>query len=213
MRVKICGITSLHDAEAAVASGADLLGFNFYPASPRSLTPERAREIIQALRSSTDGVRMVGVFVNHSVPEVQRLMAFCGLDLAQLSGDEPPQALHALAAYKAIRPADLAEARQQAERFSRSEAAPALLLDARLRGYYGGTGKTADWELAAELAGQLPLLLAGGLKPENLAQALERVHPWGVDVASGIESEPGIKDPQCMADFIQIAKSFSGAAS
>lgn len=213
MIVKICGITSLVDAQSAAAEGADMLGFNFYAPSPRSIPPEAARQIIRQLRRTRTEARMVGVFVNHTAQEIQDLCDYCGLDLAQLSGDEPPEMLQSISTpgYKAVRPADLPQARQLAGLYARRGGAPALLLDARVPGLYGGTGHTADWVLAAGLANELPLLLAGGLTPENLPEALARVNPWGVDVASGVESQPGVKDRERMAVFIRLAREYSGA--
>jgi phosphoribosylanthranilate isomerase len=213
VKVKICGITSLEDATAAVELGADMLGFNFYPPSPRSLTADKAGEIIASLRDRAAQTEMVGVFVNQRPETVQTLFVQCGLDLVQLSGDEPPREVQALApaAFKAIRPADAAQAFEQAALYARRAAAPALLLDARVPGQYGGTGQTVDWELASSLARRVPLLLAGGLTPENLPQALEQVRPWGVDVASGVESQPGVKDLRRMAEFIRLARDYTGA--
>ncbi|MFN2195428.1 MAG: phosphoribosylanthranilate isomerase [Anaerolineales bacterium] len=207
MNVKICGLTTLEDALAAVGLGADMLGFNFYPPSPRSLKPEAARQIIQALRKQGVKAQMIGVFVNEKPRQVLEVLETCGLDGAQLSGDEPPDDLTQIGpqAFKAIRPADLPAALLLAERYARRGAPPALLLDARVAGQYGGTGRTADWKLANVLARQYPVLLAGGLTPENLPQALQQVQPWGVDVASGVEASPGVKDAGKLAAFIQAA--------
>ena len=210
MKVKICGITSLEDARAAVEAGADMLGFNFYMLSPRHTTPETCARITAALRGA--GVGMVGVFVNHSVEQISAIMAGWGLDQAELSGNEPaetPTVLSGLGvrAFKALRPSGPEDLRRSLGRFLPPREAPAWLVDAYRAGEYGGTGATADWSLAAELAARAPLMLAGGLRPENVAEAVRQVRPWGVDVASGVESAPGKKDAQRMAAFIQAARS------
>ncbi len=208
MFIKICGITCLSDALAAVEAGADLLGFNFYPKSPRYIQPQYCELICRALRQRSAPVQTVGVFVNASAGEMLSIFDQCGLDLAQLSGDEPPECLAALGGrgYKALRPADLAGLHQAVERYAPAQKAPAYLVDAHRPGLYGGTGHTADWSLARQLAAEHAILLAGGLTPENVAEAVRQVGPWGVDTASGVESAPGRKDAQRMADFVQQAR-------
>ncbi|MBN1811410.1 MAG: bifunctional indole-3-glycerol-phosphate synthase TrpC/phosphoribosylanthranilate isomerase TrpF [Anaerolineae bacterium] len=206
-RVKICGITTRQDALAAVDAGADMLGFNFYPRSKRYIPPEQCVRIVSFLAQYTARVQLVGVFVNATRAEVEAIADDCHLDLVQLSGDEAPEILAIIGdrAFKGIRPTSLEEARADAARFARS-ASPALLVDAHHPGKYGGTGHTGDWELAYELAAQYPILLAGGLTPENVAAAVTQVRPWGVDVASGVESSPGRKDPTKMKAFVQAAR-------
>jgi phosphoribosylanthranilate isomerase len=144
-------------------------------------------------------IMYVGVFVNASVPEIRATLETAALTLAQLHGDESFEMIRSLdgKAFKAFRgiPEDL-------NGFG-NDGAPALLVDASVKGAYGGTGITADWKRAAELAKQVPLLLAGGLTPENVAEAVRQVRPWGVDVASGVESSPGMKDPAKMKAFVQ----------
>ena len=217
MKVKICGLTTLEDASAAAEAGADFLGFNFYPKSPRYLAPEACREIVAKLKALSLPCLGVGVFVNHSPEEVRRIVDFCGLELAQLSGDEPPAALAALAdlnvgAFKALRPADaaaLAEALRKYPGLLSAHATgefPAYLIDAYRPGEYGGTGLTANWSLATQLARRHAIFLAGGLVPENVATAVAQVQPWGVDVASGVESTPGRKDAAKVRAFIAAAK-------
>ena len=210
MIVKICGIKTLADARAAVAAGADMLGFNFYPASPRYLDPAACAALIAALRDELIRVPiLVGVFVNMPPADVSALLDSCGLDLAQLHGDEPPEVLAALGirAFKAIRPRAAGEADAQLQAYCRRwPAAPDILLDASAPGLYGGSGKTADWSVAASLARRARLLLAGGLHPGNVAEAIAAVRPWGVDVASGVESAPAVKDPAKMAEFVRKAK-------
>jgi phosphoribosylanthranilate isomerase len=215
-KIKICGITNLKDAFAAIDAGADLLGFNFYPKSPRYISPETCREITAALKKDHAQVILVGVFVNMPVEQVKAVLNDCALHLAQLHGDESPEMLAALAGrvFKAIRlPAPAVG------QVSASESAPvpvspflsvaqpvvrpALLVDAVVKGVYGGSGMVADWSAAAELSKQVPLLLAGGLTPENVGAAVRQVKPWGVDVASGVEASPGVKDFVKMKAFVQ----------
>jgi phosphoribosylanthranilate isomerase len=198
-KIKICGLTTLSDALAAIAAGADYLGFNFYPKSVRFVGVATCREITSVLKREYSGVRLVGVFVNSPVEEIKQIMDSCSLDLAQLHGDETPEMFKALAgkAFKAFRGVP-----QSLDGFAR-KSAPALLVDAAVKDAYGGTGLTADWTAAAELAQRHPLLLAGGLTPENIAEAVRRVRPWGVDVASGVEAGPGVKDAGKMKAFAQ----------
>lgn len=209
LTVKICGITRLEDALAAVDAGADMLGFNFYPPSPRYVEPGACARLIDALRRELNSLPvLVGVFVNLSAAQVTSILDACGLDLAQFHGDEPPHMLDALGdrAFKAIRPASETEAAAQVRAYGRQAGAPGILLDASAQGLYGGSGLTANWLLAASLASRTPLLLAGGLHPGNVAEAVGMVRPWGVDVASGVESAPGIKDAAKMVKFVRNAR-------
>jgi indole-3-glycerol phosphate synthase/phosphoribosylanthranilate isomerase len=206
-RVKICGITTRQDALAAVDAGADILGFNFYPRSKRYIPPEKCVRIVSFLAQYTARVQLVGVFVNATRAEIEAIADDCHLDLVQLSGDEPPEFLQALGprTFKGIRPTSLEEAQTDAARFARA-APPALLIDTHQPGAYGGTGHTGDWSLARALAEQYPILLAGGLTPENVAAAVAQVRPWGVDVASGVESSPGKKDTKKILAFVRAAR-------
>ncbi len=201
-KIKICGIKTVEDALAAIDVGADLIGFNFYPKSPRYIDVGTCRDIMSVMRRYGN-ITYVGVFVNSLVEEIRATIETCGLSLAQLHGDETPKMLSALdgKAFKAFRgiPADVNE-------FARSES-PALLVDAVVKGVYGGSGVTADWNGATELAKKYPLLLAGGLTPENVAEAIRQVKPWGVDVASGVESTPGEKDASKMEAFVRAVQS------
>jgi phosphoribosylanthranilate isomerase len=208
MIVKICGITRYEDAQAAIEAGADLLGFNFYPKSPRYNDPLSAARLIGAIRRRSASVQVVGVFVNSPLEVILAIMDECGLDLAQLHGDEPPETLTALngRAFKALRPKDAADLAQSLGSYSPKTGSPAYLVDAYRPGEYGGTGHPADWTLARSVSGTHPILLAGGLAPENVAEAIRQVHPWGVDVASGVEASPRRKDPARLADFIKAAK-------
>jgi phosphoribosylanthranilate isomerase len=208
MKTKICGITHLDDALAALDAGADMLGFNFYPPSPRYIERTTCIRLVEAIRSRGLAATLVGVFVNTPPAEVNRILDECGLDLAQLSGDEPPADLARLGerGFKAIRPRDVAEARILAVPYAHRSAPPGLLVDASVgAGQFGGTGRPGDWAAARVLAAQHPILLAGGLKPENVAAAVAAVQPWGVDVASGVESSPGRKDEAKMKAFVRAA--------
>ncbi len=199
-------------------AGADLLGFICYPLSPRYLSPSAIAAILAALRPLLDEVaqnqgrrvRTVGVFVDETPATVAQVLATTGLDLAQLHGGEPPAALAALGGrgFKALRPTHRLEAEAEAEWYAELGPAdgPDLLVDAFHPQAYGGTGRRADWETAAVLAARYRLLLAGGLNPANVAAAVARVRPWGVDVSSGVESAPGRKDHAALAAFIAAAK-------
>ena len=210
MKVKICGLTNSKDAIAAVEAGADMVGFNFYPGSPRYIEPDRCAEIIAAFSAQQIAVLTVGVFVNASAATVANILQKCGLDLAQLHGDEPPAILEQLEgrAFKAIRPQTPFAADEEARRYAhlRPDDGPALLVDAYKSGYYGGTGSVGDWSLAESLAAEVPILLAGGLTPDNVTAALAQVRPWGVDVASGVESRPGLKDPDKLERFVRAVR-------
>ncbi len=202
-KIKICGIKTLQDALTAAEAGADMLGFNFHPKSVRYIEPEVCARIAAVVRRAYPSVQLVGVFVNAAPDAVRRGLDTCGLDLAQLSGDEPPEVCAALGgmAFKAFHGAPDDQVGQYARR-----TAPAFLVDGHVRGAYGGTGMTTDWRAAAKLAREYPLLLAGGLKPENVAEAVERVRPWGVDVASGVESQPGKKEAAMMRAFVEAVR-------
>ncbi len=204
-QIKICGITNLNDALAAIDAGADLLGFNFYPKSPRYIEVGVCRDITSKLRQRSARRVLVGVFVNAATAEIHTTLETCGLDLAQLHGDEPPEMLAELGprAFKAIRLSAESSVAPFQPSAPASASHPALLVDAAVKGVYGGSGVVADWSAAEKLARQFPLLLAGGLTPENVAEAVRRVQPWGVDVASGVETGPRAKDPQKIMRFIE----------
>jgi phosphoribosylanthranilate isomerase len=199
--VKICGLTRPEDAEAAVAAGADWIGLNFWPRSRRHVTLERALEIAAAVPG--DVVR-VGVFVNAAAPAVEEIARRVGLDLVQLHGDEDPEYCQAFAGryLRALRLSDASDL-PAIERFAGSDT---VLLDTPSPGY-GGSGATFDWSLArAAKAYGKRILLAGGLTPENVAQAVREVRPFGVDVAGGVEATPGIKDHDKLRRFVDAAK-------
>jgi phosphoribosylanthranilate isomerase len=208
LKVKFCGITTLEDALAALDAGADLLGFNFYPKSPRYLQPEACAAITSELRRRGVDSGLVGVFVNASVVEIEAILATCDLDLAQLSGDEPPETLAQLGerGLKTLRPPDAEALEADLQRYPQRIGPPAWLVDAYRPGAYGGTGESADWSLAHSLATRAPILLAGGLRPDNVAEAVRQVRPWGVDTASGVESSPGRKDAEKMKAFVKAIR-------
>jgi phosphoribosylanthranilate isomerase len=208
--IKICGIKTLKDALAAIEAGADYLGFNFYPKSVRFIEKSACAEITSVLKREYPNIKLVGVFVNSPVTEVKDILETCSLDLAQLHGDETPEMVTSFSgkAFKAIR-LSAQSVDPSVHPFLKSvpeSALPAFLVDAAVKGVYGGSGVTADWTAAAKLAQQYPLLLAGGLTPENVADAVKQVNPWGVDVASGVESTPGEKDAAKMSAFVQAVK-------
>ncbi len=201
--VKICGITTLADARAAVDAGADALGFMFYALSKRFLEVAHARAIIDELPAR---VAKVGVFVNPTEAEVRHVIAATGIDTLQFHGDEAPElcaSFRPLRVWKAFRMAD-AESLRTA-RFHTD--ADAWLLDSHVPGSLGGTGQSFDWDLAiaAKQLGR-PVILAGGLNPENVAAAIRHVRPFGVDVSSGVESEPGKKDHAKVTAFIRDSR-------
>lgn len=210
--VKICGLTNLEDALVAAEAGADLLGFILYPKSPRYVAPAVVAEIVAEVRARfTAPPRCVGVFVNESTAQVLATLEQTGLDLAQLHGDESAAEVTALAGrgFKAVRPASLEAALAAAAAFAQfgGTAGPRLLIDAYTPHAYGGAGQLADWSMAAAVAQRVDrLLLAGGLTPENVAEAVRLVRPWGVDVASGVEQAPGRKEHAKVQAFIAAAK-------
>jgi phosphoribosylanthranilate isomerase len=201
--VKICGITRPEDAELAASLGAWAVGFNFWEHSKRRCDPAVAAGIARALRRQ---VEPVGVFVNPTLDEVVRLAEGVGLTHVQLHGDEGPSFCTAVTertgarVIKALRVGSGADIRS-AERFHTDF----HLFDAAAGSAYGGTGRTFDWRLVSQRRSQVPLILSGGLTPENVAEGIAAVHPWGVDVASGVESAPGIKDPAKVEAFVAAA--------
>lgn len=213
--VKICGVTAPEHALAAAEEGADFVGLMFARESRRYLTLERAQTIASELRAAfpaPSGPKLVGVFVNEDPAAIRRIVEALNLDLVQLSGDEPWEVLYGLPrpAFKAFRvpdgvsPSAVASALEQAR--------PALevthsicLLDAAVAGAHGGTGQRLDWSVAAYLARQMPVLLAGGLTPDNVADAVVQVQPWGVDVSSGVETG-GVKDVTKIRAFIRAVR-------
>lgn len=199
VRIKICGLTRLDDALAAAALGADALGFNFWPRSKRHVAPAAARAIVERL---PPGVTTFGVFVDPTREELLAAIAASGVGAVQLHGDEPPALCLGLPVpvVKAIRVKDAHSLAALA-----AYEVSGFLLDSATPGF-GGSGAAFDWSLAAETAADLPVWLAGGLTPENVAEAVRTVRPLGVDVASGVESAPGVKDHEKMQRFIEAAR-------
>lgn len=200
MRVKICGITDAADAHDAVAAGADALGFVFYHASKRCISAAAAREIIAQLPPF---VSKVGLFVNADRAEIEHTVAYCGLDTLQLHGDETAQQCRyaGVKVIKALRVRGELAAAEVA-----SYPVDAVLLDAWSDKGYGGTGELCRWDVAAKLAAQFPIILAGGLNAANVAAAIAAVQPYAVDVSSGVELAPGRKDRAKVSAFIANAK-------
>lgn len=204
-KVKICGITNLEDAKHAIEFGADVLGFNFYPQSPRFIIPKNAREIIELIASD---VEIVGVFVNESVDRIAQIYEDVGIEAAQLHGDETPSYVDALRSRLKIK---IMKAHRVSPDFKPEDISnyqtDAALLDAYSKTVRGGTGECFDWEIARAATGfTQKLYLAGGLIAENVADAVRHVRPYAVDVASGVESSPGKKDPLKLEAFIRNAK-------
>jgi phosphoribosylanthranilate isomerase len=200
VRVKICGITSLEDALQAVQAGADALGFVFYERSPRNLDPLRAANIISNLPPF---VQTVGLFVNADAGFVNDTADRCRLDLVQLHGDEAPEYCERIRrrVIKAFRVRDASSLAPV-----RDYPVAGILLDAYSPGAFGGTGLSFNWELAGIAREFGPVILAGGLAPDNVREAVERVAPYAVDVSSGVEMSPGKKDPEKVREFIKRAK-------
>jgi phosphoribosylanthranilate isomerase len=200
--IKVCGITNLNDAHAAVASGADALGFNFYKLSPRYIAPESAREIIDTLPGS---ILTVGVFVNEESPEAVKAIANrSGVKAVQLHGDESPDYCRALnSVIKNFSVSTSFDIEQ-----IRAYEVDAIMLDTKDSRLHGGTGRVFDWSIAQQVSRVVPkLYLAGGLSPENVAGAIEMVHPYAVDACSSLEDKPGIKNHERMRIFVSAVRS------
>jgi phosphoribosylanthranilate isomerase len=204
VKIKICGITNVEDAEVAVRAGADALGFLMYRKSPRYVEPAMARSIVAGLPPF---VLPIGVFVNEDASVVRTLMDECGFALAQLHGDESALYCQNLGrpALKAMRLKDRGTFLALAEFQGRANVR-GFVIDAFSDQTYGGTGQTVDWTLVAEAARSTPILLAGGLTPSNVSEAIQVVRPYGVDVSSGVEKSPGKKDRAKVKAFIEAAR-------
>ena len=203
IKVKICGMTQLKDALFAVEQGVDAVGFIFYKKSPRAVTMKTVREIITKLPPLVD---TVGVFVNESAERVNKIADYCGLDLVQLHGEDSPAFCRKIhrRVIKAFRVKDL-QSIKQLSKFPVS----GFLLDTFSDNLHGGTGKTFDWNLALPAKKIGPVILAGGLTPSNIRQAVRRVCPYGVDVCSGVEKSSGIKDLEKVRAFLKNIRSGS----
>ncbi|MDH5673985.1 MAG: phosphoribosylanthranilate isomerase [Myxococcales bacterium] len=202
--IKICGLTCVSDALQCVEAGADAIGLNFYPGSPRCIDVERAREIVEAVGDRT---LTVGVFVDLEADAIEATKEATGLRCVQLHGHEPPELLERFLphAYKAIRVRD-ASSLAEARRFGGQH----ILLDAYVAGQAGGTGQVFNWELAREFARERKVTLAGGLTPGNVAEAVAQVQPFCVDVASGVEWSPGRKDRALVEAFVRAVREAVG---
>jgi phosphoribosylanthranilate isomerase len=204
--VKICGLRTIEHALAAAEAGADMLGLNFAK-SRRQVSPEQATEIAAAVRAAPGGPPplLVGLFVNEAPARMLAIAHQCGLDAIQLSGDEASELAGELPGYRLLKAIRLDDRPTEAGWLAAQAPAVHLLLDAHVAGAYGGTGVLANWEQAAELARQRPIMLAGGLTPENVGAAIQQVRPWGVDVSSGVETD-GIKDSAKIRAFVAAAR-------
>ena len=197
MFLKICGITRLEDAEYAVASGATALGFIFWPRSPRYIAPDAAAAIVARVPA---GVTTVGVFVNEPVAAIREAVRVAGVSTVQLHGDEPVSYAAELT-QPLLRALDVDAAFDSAWPLETT-----ILLDAADRTRRGGTGTRVDWARAAPVARKRRVVLAGGLSPENVETAIDQVGPWGVDVSSGVEAAPGVKDATRVSEFLERAR-------
>lgn len=215
MWIKICGIRDIETARALADSGVDAIGLNFCESSPRFVDERIAAEIVALLPPA---VTPIGVFVNHTAAEIRRLCRVCGLNTVQLHGDEPASLIAELREFRVIRALRtgsdfVALAATHLAQCAALGVAPwAWLVDARSSHAYGGTGETVDWDSLAPSrreTGGPPLILAGGLNPGNITSAVQTVRPWGVDVASGVESSPGVKDLPLIEEFVRQARGAS----
>jgi phosphoribosylanthranilate isomerase len=200
-KIKICGITNIEDALAAVEYGADALGFVFYSKSPRSVTAATAKKIISSIPPA---VKAVGVFVDKEKKELEQIASFAGLDIVQLHGSEPPEYCDMeREIIKAIRVNDLSDLAP----LNHYSSVSTFLLDTYSPAEIGGTGQIFNWEIAVEAKKFGRIILAGGLTPENIEEAIKRVHPYGVDVSSGVEgNEKGKKDHKKLQLFIERSR-------
>ena len=199
VKVKVCGMTSLKDALVAVEGGADAVGFIFYKKSPRSVTMKTVREIVLELPPFVD---TVGVFVDETAEQINKIADYCNLDIIQLHGDESPTFCKKIRrkVIKAFRIKDM----QSVKKISNFQVS-GFLLDTFSENLHGGTGKVFDWNLALPAKKFGPVIMAGGLTPNNVQQAVRQIRPYGVDVCSGVESEPGIKDHKKVRAFLKNA--------
>ncbi len=210
-RVKICGIREKAHALAVIEAGGDFIGLVFAP-SPRQVTPDRARDIVSAIRQCSKNTAVVGVFVNMPSPVVNRIASTCNLDWVQLSGDESWEYCRQITKplIKAVRISPDQHSQEICANLTTgagvlSDRRYLYLLDSQVKGKYGGTGMAFDWGLARQVAERFPVIIAGGLTPENVAQAIETVTPWGVDVSSGVEVD-GVKDIAEIRAFIEAVR-------
>lgn len=203
IRIKVCGLTRLEDARYASGALADFLGFIFYPGSPRYISPENAAEII----GWTEGPECVGVFVDQPIEEVAQIVESTGIHVVQLHGDESPEFCAQIDKVKVIKAFRVSSEmttdhlRYLMDPYTKH--VDYFLFDTRVEGQHGGTGKTFDWEILGDLSEEYDLFLSGGLNPGNVGKAIQTVHPFAVDLSSGLESSPGVKDVGLMEDFFE----------
>jgi phosphoribosylanthranilate isomerase len=203
-KVKICGVTTLHDAELAASSGAWAVGLVFHPESPRRCDPEVAAEIAAALKRRAE---VVGVFVNAPIDDVVAAVDSCSLTMVQLHGDEGPLYCEEARRRSGAKVIKAARVRSSADvRILSAYKTDYHMLDAYVPGRPGGTGQRFDWSLAADHPGRPPLVLSGGIRPDNIGEALEIVRPFAVDVSSGVESSPGHKDPAKLRELFKAVR-------
>jgi phosphoribosylanthranilate isomerase len=214
VRIKICGVTTANDARLAADAGADAIGLNFLPQSPRYVSPAQAAAIVRALPAFT---APVGVFVGMPLRQVCAMAFQLGLRGIQTYDEQPPnEDPFPFAHIPAFRVKSIAD-RDRIARYVEAATTlgrrpAAILIDSRVEGQLGGTGHKAPWELLVGFDPGVPIILAGGLTPENVTEAIGIVRPWGVDVASGVEAEPGRKDPAKVKRFVKIARDVGSTA-
>ncbi len=211
-RIKICGIKTEEHGLAAAGAGTDFMGLVFAP-SPRQVNVSEARKIITAVRNAGHAIKTVGVFVNTPLATIISVAGRLDLDWVQLSGDEPPAfcrelglpVIKVVRVSKVYRPEDILKHMEYTDRLLGGQE-HIFLLDSNAREKYGGIGKKFDWKQAKAITERFPVIVAGGLTPENVGQAIETIHPWGVDVSSGVEITRGVKDVEKIKKFIQAVR-------
>lgn len=199
IQIKICGITNKEDALFAASCGAAALGFIFYPSSPRYISPENAKKIINDL---PEEIIRVGVFVNEKADTIKKTVKDCAIDMIQLHGDESPEYCRQFPPTAIIKAVELKNHNDLNHALSYNTVA--ILVDSRHAGLYGGTGKKANWELASDLRDKKPIILSGGLNRDNVSEALRMVRPAALDINSGVEVSPGKKDHKKLAQIFNI---------
>ena len=206
VRVKICGIRRPEDAAAAIAAGASALGFNFVPGTPRYISSREAARIVAAV---PEPIWRVGVFVDEPAGRVLEIAAETGISVLQFHGSESPGYWNQFGSFRRVKAFKVSKDFQP-EALAQYPGAEAFLLDGSFPGLHGGTGQTFDWSLAIRSKAFGRIIVAGGLNPENVGEAVRRVRPWAVDVSSGVESEPGKKDARLIARFIAAVRAAEG---